>query len=411
MFIQQFRDEGHSLGERAPRGTLTSSDFFMESLKHLLSRLLGAEEDVGPYSRETQRLEMAARSAFIDGAAEGLRSATTEPKPGGRILELRAQIAARDVAAESARIGAESLSDTSVRAQTLPRLSPERRAMQRYRDAKDAEVAREVERLRRASADAVERRVDELVQEELEEIAAERQSLRLEGAALVEERQRGNDVREDAASLVNAAERLRFEAQRIRDSSENNVRRMRADTLSDAQRVVAAVFEAREFQNDADAGREWPRPQPQPYGVSHEGAEMLGRDWLRFLGIGDAETTRASGDGGVDVASASHVAQVKNYSGSVGAEAVRQLAGVAMVEQKRAVFLTSGTYTRESVLFGARAEMALFTYDAPRGHLRPMTREAERMLTEADPEGLALEDVLAEAADMLSQLRGVPPDV
>ncbi|MCK8609708.1 restriction endonuclease [Agromyces sp. C10] len=58
----------------------------------------------------------------------------------------------------------------------------------------------------------------------------------------------------------------------------------------------------------------WPRPAPQPYGVSHRGAEQLVADWMRHLGAFDAEVTRFTADGGVDVVSAHWIAQVKNLA-------------------------------------------------------------------------------------------------
>jgi hypothetical protein len=75
-----------------------------------------------------------------------------------------------------------------------------------------------------------------------------------------------------------------------------------------------------------------PVPSPQPFGVSHEGAEALVAQWIRYLGEPDATITRFSRDGGVDVESTHYIAQVKNYSGTVGVTQMRELGGVASVD-------------------------------------------------------------------------------
>jgi hypothetical protein len=111
-------------------------------------------------------------------------------------------------------------------------------------------------------------------------------------------------------------------------------------------------------------------PPPQPYGVSHEGAENLCAQWMRYLGEGDAVTTQYVSDGGIDVASNHYVAQVKNYSGTVGVAEIRELAGVVSDDGRKPIFFTSGTYASGSIEFANRIGMPLFIYDATRGTLR-----------------------------------------
>ncbi|WP_084486098.1 restriction endonuclease [Humibacter albus] len=66
----------------------------------------------------------------------------------------------------------------------------------------------------------------------------------------------------------------------------------------------------------------------------------------------DATTiTRFSGDGGVDVESTHYIAQVKNYSGTVGVTEMRELGGVASVDGRKPLFFTSGTYSAGAVEF------------------------------------------------------------
>ncbi|GAA2034147.1 hypothetical protein GCM10009819_17850 [Agromyces tropicus] len=128
----------------------------------------------------------------------------------------------------------------------------------------------------------------------------------------------------------------------------------------------------------------WPRPGPQPYGVSHRGAEELVADWMRHLGAVDAEVTRFSGDGGVDVVSAHCIAQVKNLSerASVPVAQIRELAGVAAHDGRRPLFFTSGTYSDGGVAFADRAGMSLFEYRAEGGALRAVNALARTDLAD-----------------------------
>ncbi|HEX6956169.1 MAG TPA: restriction endonuclease [Agromyces sp.] len=128
----------------------------------------------------------------------------------------------------------------------------------------------------------------------------------------------------------------------------------------------------------------WPRPGPQPYGVSHRGAEQLVADWMRHLGAADAEVTRFTGDGGVDVVSAHWIAQVKNLGErtTVPVAHIRELAGVAADDGRRPLFFTSGTYSPGGVAFADRAGMGLFEYHAEGGALRAANAHARAALAE-----------------------------
>ena len=132
------------------------------------------------------------------------------------------------------------------------------------------------------------------------------------------------------------------------------------DSVEGAQR--AEVLEQRRL-------RGVPAPDPQPFGVSHEGAEALVAEWIRHLGAVDAEVTRLTGDGGIDVESSGYIAQVKNYAGAVGVSELRELAGVAAVDGRTPLFFTSGTLTAEASLFAEAARIAAFRYDAIAGQL------------------------------------------
>jgi len=134
---------------------------------------------------------------------------------------------------------------------------------------------------------------------------------------------------------------------------------------------LRAQIEARRraSREDPDYGVRNPRPEPQPYGVSHEGAEALVAAWMRHLGEEDAAITRYSQDGGIDVASPRYVAQVKNYTGTVPVTDVREFYGVASADGRTPLFFTSGICTEGAAAFADRVGMAVFTYDAARAEL------------------------------------------
>ncbi|SDH42953.1 restriction endonuclease [Microbacterium sp. 77mftsu3.1] len=126
-----------------------------------------------------------------------------------------------------------------------------------------------------------------------------------------------------------------------------------------------------------------PAPAPQPFGVSHEGAEHLVQQWMLYLGAFEAEVTRFSADGGVDVAALNYIAQVKNYGPghAVDVAAVRELAGVAGADGRKPLFFTSSGYTSGAAAFAASVGMALFVYDAAGGTLSPVGSRAERAVS------------------------------
>ncbi|WP_181420321.1 restriction endonuclease [Curtobacterium sp. MCBD17_023] len=147
------------------------------------------------------------------------------------------------------------------------------------------------------------------------------------------------------------------------------------DTPSDGRVAVPA----------APTGAYGVRPLPQPYGVSHEGAEALAAAWLEWLGFRGAEATTYSGDGGIDVRQAEWAAQVKNYASSrtVGRPEVQNLFGAASAESRRGAFFTSGSYTSHAVDFADRTGVALFRYDAVAGTIRGANGAARSLVATA----------------------------
>ncbi|MEJ1089393.1 restriction endonuclease [Microbacterium sp. Mu-80] len=164
-----------------------------------------------------------------------------------------------------------------------------------------------------------------------------------------------------------------------------------ADPLSLLEEYSAALA-AKKQQPDADATlRTHPKPAPQPYGVSHEGAELLVADWMRHLDELDSTVTRFSGDGGVDVESARFVAQVKNLNrrSTVEFRDIRDLHGVASVRSKGGLLFTSAGVTEQGLQFAAAAGIALFRYDAVNGTLSGLNELARDAIAKGLPEAFS----------------------
>ncbi|MFK4804335.1 hypothetical protein ACI3KX_00570 [Microbacterium sp. ZW CA_36] len=142
-----------------------------------------------------------------------------------------------------------------------------------------------VERQRRAAAEAIERQRAAMAAE------IERQRAAIEAAE--EERRRTARVHREVIERRLAAHRM-------------DVERHRA-----AKARLADEKQEAEVRRVRWLNRRTPAPDPQIFGVSHEGAEHLTAMWMRHLGVLDAEVTRYSGDGGVDVASAEYVVQLR----------------------------------------------------------------------------------------------------
>lgn len=154
-------------------------------------------------------------------------------------------------------------------------------------------------------------------------------------------------------------------------------------SLSDRYRLQEAVLQW--FRRDLAAARARPRPpapECYPYGVSAQGAELLCADWMRHLGAADVGVTAFNHDGGIDITSRLHVAQVKHWAGSVGAPTVRQIAGVAAVDGRAGIVFTSGSFTREAVSFADAANVLLFVFAPEHGTLSAQSRAARKALDE-----------------------------
>ena len=110
-------------------------------------------------------------------------------------------------------------------------------------------------------------------------------------------------------------------------------------------------------------------------------AESDCADWLRTHGEPSARLTKEGADGGVDIVSNRFVCQVKNYKGSVGEPAIRDLYGVSVAEGKTPLFFTTGTYTKSAIEFADRVEIALIIFDAQYKNVSPASKTARTLLS------------------------------
>lgn len=91
-------------------------------------------------------------------------------------------------------------------------------------------------------------------------------------------------------------------------------------------------------------------------------AENFCAAWLVRLGHLDAQVTRFSRDGGIDVEAKNVIAQVKHQQSNVGVKPIRELHGVAVVSSKKAVFFTLTGYSSDALDFAHKISMPLFVY-------------------------------------------------
>jgi hypothetical protein len=150
-----------------------------------------------------------------------------------------------------------------------------------------------------------------------------------------------------------------------------------AAKVIDRRRAEARSHEPGEINGDVVRP---PAPAPQPYGVSHEGAEHLVAGWMKHLGELDAEVTTFTNDGGIDVHSLHYIAQVKNYAGAVGVAEVREFAGVTSTDGRAPLFFTSGGFASGALEFAERSGIACFRYDAIEGTLSAANARADEYL-------------------------------
>lgn len=189
-------------------------------------------------------------------------------------------------------------------------------------------------------------------------------------------------------AIVLAAFSVGLQRQRAHRAHLERVRaQLRADVAAGVGPAVAQEKARRAAAQRAvwteQVGHRWqpqgPPAPPKPH-MTWQGAERWAADHLRHLGVVDAHATQATRDGGIDVDSATVVAQVKLQESPVGPDKVQQLVGVAAAARKRPVFYSSGGYSRAAIAWAEQAGVALFVF-TPGGSVTGTTTAAHRALT------------------------------
>jgi hypothetical protein len=117
------------------------------------------------------------------------------------------------------------------------------------------------------------------------------------------------------------------------------------------------------------------RPEPVLIRSPYD-AEKVAAHWMRWMGFADATETMPGADGGIDVESATALAQVKTETLPVGRPALQRLAGAAHAERKRGLFFSLSGYTAQAREWADQASIAIFTFDL-QGVPQPINRVAE----------------------------------
>jgi hypothetical protein len=111
---------------------------------------------------------------------------------------------------------------------------------------------------------------------------------------------------------------------------------------------------------------------------------------MRHLGVLDAEVTRYSVDGGIDVTSEAYLAQVKNIAGYVPVIEVRAFYGVVVAEKKSGLLFTSGVVTSEGRAFADRVGIAILRYNAEEGTIAGLNPLGEQVVEHGIPSVFAM---------------------
>jgi Restriction endonuclease len=109
---------------------------------------------------------------------------------------------------------------------------------------------------------------------------------------------------------------------------------------------------------------------------------------LRWLGHTDARTTRVGTDGGIDVESASAVAQVKMEGIPTARPTIQALYGVATAEGKQGIFFALAGYTAQALEWADRVDLPLFTFDY-QGQPEPVNTAARTLMATDGGQGFA----------------------
>jgi hypothetical protein len=147
------------------------------------------------------------------------------------------------------------------------------------------------------------------------------------------------------------------------------------------ERMAAAQTEIVQRRADGNGiGKFGPKPYPRAIKSSYD-FEHYCCSWMVYLGAEDAEVSKASGDGGVDIHSENYVAQVKLYNGPIPVSQIRDLLGTAIDFDRKPLFFASMAYSKGSLEFADRNGIALFLVDSYRGEISAANDAATESIT------------------------------
>lgn len=123
------------------------------------------------------------------------------------------------------------------------------------------------------------------------------------------------------------------------------------------------------------------RPAPVPRLIrSADDAEAVAAEWMTWMGYADCAVTPRGADGGVDVVSATAVAQVKAETIPVGRPPLQKLYGVASARKVDGLFFSLSGYTRTAVAWADEVALPLFEFDL-QGLVVPANDAAEALMS------------------------------
>lgn len=115
-------------------------------------------------------------------------------------------------------------------------------------------------------------------------------------------------------------------------------------------------------------------------GVSHEESEAYCCLVMHHWGYMDAETTRYTQDGGVDIFSKDFVAQCKHVAGTVGAPDVQRIFGIAASKGKQALIFSAGSFSKAALKSADEAGVGAVVISEVNGTVRPQNAVAEEII-------------------------------
>ena len=110
-------------------------------------------------------------------------------------------------------------------------------------------------------------------------------------------------------------------------------------------------------------------------------ADALPTVMILDAGYWSEVNANAYADQGIDVVCDEAVAQVKAHMVPIGRPDLQNLAGVAAVEGKTALFFALNGFTAQAIEWADKAKMALFTFDL-QGEPEPVNQIASQYTTE-----------------------------